>query len=126
MEITKQKQRVSVFVVRFLNGFVYVEISKEQKTKSFGFHWHTNMTSHHCVLVNSWSKEREQKTEVFFFHKTLFLFVFLVLIEFFNKTKKSDVLNLSNTQRCTKLLKLTLFLRDPARRDGLSGVLFWF
>ena len=38
MEINKE-QRVSVFSGKSLNGFVQVEISKEQQTKSFGFHW---------------------------------------------------------------------------------------
>ena len=71
-----------------------------------------------CVLVNTReAKKGNKKQKCSFFTQLCFCLFFslvktlsAVLMEFFNKTRKSDALNLSNAQRCTKPLKLTLFL----------------
>ena len=61
MEINKEKTKPFLFsAVTSLNGSVQVEISKEQKTQF-------------CILVNAReAKKGNKKTEVFFFHTTLF------------------------------------------------------
>ena len=79
----RTKQKVSVFrgkILKYTNTGFVVEIKKKQKASQLCF----------CLLFLLVNTQLPTKRS------------------YFNKTRKSDALNLSNSQRCTKPLKLPL------------------